>query len=155
MNCLVCFEEDEVQVRHMLPCKCKLLLCEECVDKLSTCVYHRQPFAVTTLVNEVSSLRQSLAAQRLSCDDELNNLRQLTSSGTLIWLMFAFFTACAFIAQFVFLGLMLSLLSAAMSVCVLQAVFMSMDRRRPFFVKHTQCMVHAWVLFGVLVWTFS
>ena len=47
-ECQVCFctaeevaEVGAVQTRHMLPCQCKLLLCDTCVLQIRKCLYHR------------------------------------------------------------------------------------------------------------------
>lgn len=32
-----------VGMRYMLPCHCKLVLCDKCVTQISSCLYHRQP----------------------------------------------------------------------------------------------------------------
>lgn len=44
MTCIVCLgAKDEVaglELRYVLECKCRLLLCDECVQKIHVCVYH-------------------------------------------------------------------------------------------------------------------
>jgi hypothetical protein len=62
-------------------------------------------------------------------------MRQLASSGAALWISFTFVTALTFFARFLFLGLVLSALSIAACVCVMQSVYMSVQRRREFLPR--------------------
>jgi hypothetical protein len=44
-TCIVCLssgDEASLKSRYMLPCHCELCLCDECVQKIMVCPYHRR-----------------------------------------------------------------------------------------------------------------
>jgi hypothetical protein len=94
-SCIVCLCEpheanDTIQLRYMLPCKCKLLLCNSCVDNISSCVYHRDKQFKHYILPRIDTLlaQSSSHVQTSSYVSDIMVLQRCTRELALSWTVF-------------------------------------------------------------------
>lgn len=131
-QCLVCLEERaDVHTRHMLPCRCKLKLCEPCVTKLDACVYHRTRLNVNVLAPLVTHIHTN-ALERSVMMDELKRLTDLVVVVTYVWMCLNFVITLMFLVDYDELGVLVSAVSVALCLGLHQVMHMSRTQTRSF-----------------------
>lgn len=100
-ECQVCFASAEevadigsVTPRHMLPCHCKLLLCDVCVMRIKKCLYHRACTSLASLTAAPDGADGD-QVQRLAVENTL--LRTYLKLVTLMSSFMVLFNAAAFL----------------------------------------------------------
>ena len=129
-TCIVCLSDPSeadatIEARYMLPCKCKLMLCNTCVEHISSCVYHRTKRLVSPLVLTVPNDTGAIESEvRL----ENAFLRRCTYSLAMCWTMFNVMKDVAY----VFGGVVLSLLVSGVAFIVMFTILdaSTMDPRK-------------------------
>lgn len=41
--CLVCLEHVKLESRYFMPCRCRINVCDVCIERVDECLYHRKP----------------------------------------------------------------------------------------------------------------
>lgn len=40
--CVICFEHERLATRYFMPCRCRIMVCDSCIENVEHCLYHRQ-----------------------------------------------------------------------------------------------------------------
>jgi hypothetical protein len=126
-ECQVCFASAEevaeigaVTPRHMLPCHCKLLLCDVCVMRIKRCLYHRASTPDHRASTPDDAADGGDPLQRLAVENTL--LRTYLKLVTLMSAFMVLFNAAAFLMGGVQCGTFISFFLGITAFVMMQVV---------------------------------
>ncbi len=147
VQCLVCLEEEGAVTRYMLPCKCKLTLCDACLSQVQACVYHRP---VTTPMSTVVTHLHTVAAEQMMLQNSVTQTRSLLVCAACLWIVSVCVVTLLFLLKSTPAAMAVSALSVALALCLL--VTMRPIRLRSFMYTHA--FFHAWVAIMCVVYVY-
>jgi hypothetical protein len=126
-DCAVCLSADVARERFFMPCKCRVYLCDECVTRVSACVYHRYPYKaadlnVTRLIQmnaQLSAVAEDFRVSARTLHGCYERMRSCAIRLSVMWALLSLLKDAAFVFHGTHLGLFVSVASLFATVAVL------------------------------------
>lgn len=128
MDCLVCLVTPGVE-RYFMPCRCRVHVCDECIPRVTRCLYHRKVAdpadASATIVRlvhlnlQLTDIAEDLRTTTRTLQASYERMRRCAITVCFVWGMLSIVKDAAFVQFGTQAGLFVSVASIFIAVAVL------------------------------------